>query len=767
MRNRALCFALAALVILSALQVSFAEAHDPCATTQAATDVQLSLALKDGRTVFHEGEIIPLVLSFTSTAKAHDWASNRNYDRSGRLEIDSYCLEPQAPDPLESYFKFGIFNLGGLSSEKVLDATPFIVEAELNEWRAPAPGHYRLYVVSNRVSRAADVHDKTNYQYVGIALRSNVVEFDVKPADTAWEHEQVQKALETLEGVGSPSTLFPSQTMHDDQRHAARVLRFLRTEEATRQMARLFWGLNDEQPVGWDLMLGLYGSPYRQSAIDAMHAEIPAPGHAITNEFLRTIAGLEISADHSWDPPAYDPAHPEISSEFWKRRQAHYIDLMKAETATTIANLSRKTGVAHALTLNGMMITSGGDPQIVRGIRPALIAAWDDLPRQTQNEIIQYRWDLVAGPDMIPLLKRTIAQPPPIPRTEDASTRDAALEHLVELDREEGLAAIRQELQNPASQPNIAVVGLLPRADVMANLPAAVQRISHGNARELDFELLDHYGDESTLKDIQQLFEAKVGEWACAPQTSMLRYFLRVVPEYGAREVAASLEARKYTGCFHYQFQDLRDALPLAQKSAIAALDDPDTDVVQDAVIALTHWGTAEAEPALWKRMERFHADWAGKEDELRMTPDYRSAGARGAALEQGLVTAIAQGAGWICPPEKLNQLGKLALTKQQRMQIENWAKLWGQKTALITPTYFPENAPTFSVLQYNQLSKSQMKEKIGQLPRGMQLSWEFWQPGQITPPISMARQEAVYEAMKSVADLHGIGLSKANFDGK
>jgi len=763
-------FVLAVLVVLSMQQLSFAEAHDQCATTQSVTDVQLSLALKDGRTIFHAGEIIPLLLSFTSTAKGRYWASNRSYDRSGRLEIDSYCLEPHAADPLESYFKFGIFELGGLSSEKALDAIPFTVEAELNEWRAPVPGHYRLYVVSNRVSRAADARDKTNYQYLGIALRSNVVEFDVKPADTAWEHEQAQKALETLTSVGMPNAsaqaAFP-QTTRDDQRHAARVLRFLRTKEAAEQMARLFWGLNDEQPAGWDLMLGLYGSPYRHAAIDAMHAEIPAPGHAITVDFLRTIVGLEIGADRSWDPPVYDPAHPEISSEFWKRRQAHHIDLMKAETATTIANVSRKAGVAHALTLNGAMIASGGDPQIVRRIRPALIATWDHLPRQTQNEIIQYRWDLVAGPDMIPLLKRTIAQPPPIPRTEDASARDASLEHLMELDRVEGLAAIRQELQNPAAQPNIAVVGLLPRADVMANLPAAVQRIIHGKARELDFELLDHYGEESTLKDIQQIFEAKVGEWACAPQTSMLRYFLRVVPEYGAREVAASLEARKYTGCFRYQFQDLRDALPLAQKSAIAALDDPDPDVVQDAVIALTHWGTAEAEPALWKRMERFHADWSGKEDELRMTPDYKSAGARGAALEQGLVNAIAQGAGWICPPEKLKQLGKLALTRQQRMQIENWAKLWGQKTVLITPTYFPENAPTFSVLQYNQLSKSQMKEKIGQLPRGMQLSWEFWQPGQIAPPISMARQEAVYEAMKSVAEQHGIELGKTNFDGK
>jgi hypothetical protein len=34
-------------------------------------------------------------------------------------------------------------------------------------------------------------------------------------------------------------------------------------------LAKLFWGLND-QPGGWDLMFGLFGSPYRAVAIAAM-----------------------------------------------------------------------------------------------------------------------------------------------------------------------------------------------------------------------------------------------------------------------------------------------------------------------------------------------------------------------------------------------------------------------------------------------------------------------------------------------------------------
>jgi hypothetical protein len=49
-----------------------------------------------------EGEIIPLVLSFTSTVYKRYHTSK--YDRSGRLDTEIYCLEPQARGPLAGYF---------------------------------------------------------------------------------------------------------------------------------------------------------------------------------------------------------------------------------------------------------------------------------------------------------------------------------------------------------------------------------------------------------------------------------------------------------------------------------------------------------------------------------------------------------------------------------------------------------------------------------------------------------------------------------------
>ena len=84
----------AALVLLFAHAAALGSPTDPCSPTSTVTDARVSIAFSDGRTSFREGEIIPLVLSFTSTADKRYWADNRNYDRSGRLNIETYCVEP-------------------------------------------------------------------------------------------------------------------------------------------------------------------------------------------------------------------------------------------------------------------------------------------------------------------------------------------------------------------------------------------------------------------------------------------------------------------------------------------------------------------------------------------------------------------------------------------------------------------------------------------------------------------------------------------------
>jgi hypothetical protein len=620
----------------------------------------------------------------------------------------------------------------------------------LNEWRTLEAGHYRVYAISHRVWRAPDPTEKTPYDRVSEVVRSNAVEFDVRPPDPKWQAEELGSALQALAGPSS----------REDARRAARRLRFLNTRDSTRQLARLFWGLSQDQPETSDLMLGLLGSPYRSLAIDSMHEQIAVPDHAITTDFLRALVDLEVSADPSWEPPA--GASPEATQAFWRRQRAHLGELTKSETEKAVAAVPGKSGRARALTLYGLLTASRGQEAGVETMRSALIAAWADLPRETQDELIRYRWPLIAGPEMLPILRGVAEEPPPYPQTV-AITRDAALERIQELDPVAGCEFILRDLQSQKAQPSMGLIKLLPRDDLLRVTQSAVERVAHHEARELDYELVDRYADGAALGRVGTVFVEHLGRWSCAPQSAMLRYFLRVDPAYGAKQVSASLGARKDTGCYRSLLGDLDGALPIVQESAILALDDPDVEVVRGAATALGRWGSADAEAPLWGRLRRLHEAWVGREGQLRWTPDPKDPGSQGARLEQALTTAIAKGNSWTCGTDKLPRLAALASSRQGPLEIGRWLKQWAQATWLINPSRSDEGKWTFSVLQYDSLTEEQLRGKLAQFPRGSQLLWHSWSTGQTSPSGTMAEEEALYERMRSVAETSGVTLGKAN----
>jgi hypothetical protein len=508
-------------------------------------------------------------------------------------------------------------------------------------------------------------------------------------------------------------------------------------------------------------MFGFFGSTYRAEAIAAMQREINNPVHPITQDFLHALTKLQINADISWDPPVYDSAHPELSQEYWQKRQTHERELMQAAIAPTLAALPQKTGRAHALTVQALAESSDLlDASTASQICKELIAAWGDLPEKTKQELIQYRWPLIARPDMLPILKEFVSRPAPPSRTMDAMARDAALQHIYELDASEGRSLILRDLRNPKAEPSISLVKLLSTDELRPILLDAIGRIEKNDARELDYHLVELFGDKSALAGMKTVFNDHLGQWACDPQTAMLRYFLRLEPEFGVKAVEASLVARKVTGCYHFQFQELGDALPKVETLAINALNDTDLEVANDAALVLGHWGTASAESALWARLKRFHQEWQGREGELRATPPYTDPIARATALESTLVNSIATGTNWICGPEKLAQLSALASPRQQ-IQVATWSKQWTQGQTLILPNWYPEERLSFGVLQYSNLDGQQFRAKLSQLPRGMKLYFQIWKPGQISPPVSMEKQEAVFQSLRSHAAQFGVTIER------
>jgi hypothetical protein len=741
---RGVCaLAAGSIALVVPFQGAAAEKNDPCAAVSSTPDVRFELALRGHGATFQAGETIPLALLFTSDVGNRYSVDTPTYDRAGRVETELYCVEPEAPDPLAPYS-----SAGGRFGTQPLGATPFMVEADLNEWRRLGPGHYRVHAISYRVGRLDDAFNPAPNGRAREVLRSNTIELVVRPPDPDWQNEQLQRAVQALTGPSSP----------EEVRQAARTLRFLSTQDSTRQLARLFEGTGaqystaqafllldrpgPQQPSGLDFRLGLLGSPYRQVAIDAMHAELSAPSHPITSEFLELLVNLRAGAD-----PAHATGGP-TSPDRWQKRVE---ELMMAETQALVAALPRKTDGARAATLIGLLMTRLARPVTAEAIRPVLLAAWDELPPRMQIVLLDNQWSLVAGPEMLPFLRRTAAEPQPKTGIGLTWARNAVLRRLYELDPAAGREAILRDLQDGNAEPTLKVIQLLPQADIAAAVGLAVGRIGNGTARELDYNMLDWFGDASVLAAMEDQFEHGIGQRACGQQAAMLRYFLRVAPEYGEKQADVALTPGKDTRCYGPLLMGLGERLPEIERRAIAALGDPDPNVVLDGVRVLERWGSAGAEEALWNLMERHSGP--GRWPALRSKT----------TLDREVIRAIATGSGWICPPDKLARLSGLVRTDSQRREIERWIAQWKAGSAPIKPTWISEDSPTFEILQYRDLTEDQLLAKVAQFPRGTRLRWQFVPPGSILEAVSLATQEAVYERVRADAARHGVVVEKAN----
>ncbi len=248
----------AALLLLSPALQAQQPPGSPCNdTAPAPSDAALVLSLKGGQTVFREGEIIGLTLAYSSSTSDRYQLNLRNYDRSGRLDAETFCIEPASGrDPLDDYFNglYVGFIGGGLGGIQMLSPAATAVDIELNEWKALSPGRYQLRLVSRRAQRSAAASETPGSVSL-VPLRSNSIEFEVVPASPDWQATQLDSAVRVLDSAISDTA----------KQHAARVLRFLGSEASTRELVKRYSATNSQSFGSTDFKFGLIGSPRRQT----------------------------------------------------------------------------------------------------------------------------------------------------------------------------------------------------------------------------------------------------------------------------------------------------------------------------------------------------------------------------------------------------------------------------------------------------------------------------------------------------------------------
>jgi hypothetical protein len=514
------------------------------------------------------------------------------------------------------------------------------------------------------------------------------------------------------------------------------MLRFLLSEDAARALVRSYTGKEPYDQAGaLELEMGLFGSPYRQLVLAEMHEQVTAPDRAVTEGFLETLSRLQITADPAWTPPP-KPDSSGSSQSLWRRAADHRIVLLNAEAQRLAAALPTKIGPARAFSAEALIKCCADSAELTIPARRALIESWENLPDFEQQRLITSDWPVLAGPEMIPILKKMLSGPIPEEGRLDAMAHHDALKHLYELDPAEARPLIDRDLRESGTKPPVELLELLSGAKLDAAIRPSVDRIAKDHGDKDDFARVERFASEKDLPQISAAFDRSLNTKHCDGQESMIRYFVRIDPANAGNRITDLLHRESTEDCVANVFLDLEDRLPFVQSAAIRALDHPNPWVVRDAANALERYGTSGAEDALWARLGRQHRMLAARRSQPNHSQDDQI------YVSQDLVTAIGTGTAWLCPPEKLARLKALTDSESERQEIEMWIANWKDEPITVTPMWRDEGFAEFDILPVWNLTEAQLKTRLAQFPNGTRIVWQIWNPSFVRQSVQMANFE-------------------------
>jgi len=699
-----------------------------------SSDIKLIAHTKGDQSTFHIGEIIPLELSYSSTAPNTYQLDMATYDRSGRLAEEFFQVDPASgwDDPLHLYFEsFLAFMGGGLRSSQILTPQPTVIRRELNEWvRFNQPGRYRLIVASGRASRVGAVIGDPP-----LTVSSNELWLDIIPATPEWQQQILEKARAALREHKTESA----------QAEAVKILRYLGTPAAAAEMAR---HLNDEHSA-YEYMLGLASTPARESALTALHQLLSDPDFPITGLFLETMSLVALPAETIANRP---------------NRRAELEDKFRQDLLSVLANKQGKALAISAYSIidEAAMHSHDLPEEQKQKLTNQLIAGFESLPPQAQAELFQSRWKVLDHETMLPLLRKIaeryhdFPQPREINAYQFNEASAAALERWWELDPEGARPAIIQEILRPKPRFDAHVLGRLPEKELPEVDQQLADHLFEENAStEHVASLIARYATPAIATQVAGYLDERIGKLACAIQNPLLAYVLKVDRDAAIPRIEKAMAARGpgFSACNHTLFQDLAELHNDAalEDFALRALDDEDPQIVATAATYLGNYGSASAEEALWSHLASWSRRWKGREAELRYIPGRNLDTVLQEGAGSNMITALATAKAWLVDETKLNRLIELSVGPDQRRQAEQYLQTWNTRPRQIQ--FIGSDKPQFDIAQYHATSLQAATEKLEQFPRGSTFVW--------TGNLAQDGEQKAFQELSKAAGSRGIVITR------
>lgn len=530
---------------------------------------------------FRIGERIPLRLQFSSTLANTYRLDAATYDRSGRLPTEEFVMEQNdVVDPWRDYFGSGV--MGGLadgsgSLPRAQGPTAYEISLDLNDWfRFDRAGRYRFYLKSHRPGELAAV--------------SNVVEVEIVD-DASWREAQLVRLRARVE---------------KDDVEAWKELRILGTPGAV----ELGLEIARKSGRGADplLLVGVRDRGHVAGALDRYFADqrvvirwediwLRALFTYIQRESPRPlpVARWQLQGKDGWQ---------EVIAERGSR-QERFSPIVQEEAVRLIPRVLEKRGRVREDSAKAISALARKEARLAGlmeaddyGLsRAELIARFASFEKVRQWELLNQKWDLVRGADMIPVLVKAA-------REAGVDLAQDIMRRLRELSPAEAWGVVKQELV--AGNLAFATMKEFPAVDVPEADAMLRQRLREDPATALPF--VARFGTVNLAEPMRELWARRFE--SCFPEQEMAVYFARVFPAAdgeGREALRSAMSNREGRGCFRSLLAQVGQVVwnEAVQAAAIEALQDADAETVRGAALILAEKGDLRVEEPLWRRLER------------------------------------------------------------------------------------------------------------------------------------------------------------------
>jgi len=488
-------------------------------------------------------------------------------------------------------------------------------------------------------------------------------------------------------------------------------------------------------------------APVSRPARSALETELVDPDHPISDTFLYTLKTINTVG--------------EPAKQDWRDAQSKALEAL-------VAALPEKRGKALAISLSTTVNEAWNTDlpkQTAERLVEQMVSMFDQLPSEAQNNLLTYRWDKIAGANMLPILRRYAQTYHDYPEMREVNANNSlqlgasALRHWYELDPAGARPAIIREITRPRPRFDARVLGILPDK----TLPEVDFPLAEHLTASDDFEglsniasLIARYATDAILPQVTARLDPSLGKWACAVQEPLLAYILRVSPALAGPRIQAAVDARgkDFSACNHELFQGISEIHydPVLEDIGIHSLDDPDPQVAMTAATMLGKYGSASAESALWQRYTAWAAAWSGRESELELAfAEQTGDRIYQLGLGQNLVQAIATAKSWLSDKQTLQRLSQLTRVKRVRDQLDEDLKIWENQPLVIS---FNRNPPPLGldvrVAQYEFHSIDELEDKLNQFPAGAKFVLGI-------PPVDSPANEDSRKELRTFLTSHGM----------